>query len=749
MNAETNRYPMRGGGDRLTHHEGIVKEFGIDCYILDREGKCSGPFSAARAREILEVSPFGLLLLRAGCSPIWSEDLEGVALTLSQAPFLGSVPPDAKIVKFERDLFDGSLAFNAAATSHYIEHKAWFETNRSAGRGKILPVVDSSIDLTSHVPTKVRRARKSFSKIVIGSISLMIGVAFLAVWFRSDIGLLLPGNLATRRFPVSLSPYDRADFSTALGSQTNDPAFKQNSLRDSGETSASSLAARSIAVSVRERSPEAMRQLSRVVSAKLGNEPGEYAERMLGLIPYYRYFQQDFLPPPDLVGAQAFAFLEPTRRESHPAWQPIAGLLNAEGSHALTDLAKASRRLEEHVARMGGWTLSATYITDMLWAGSRTGFVADSAGGFSSEVAYWGRPSGLAADSVAGREGAHDLIELLTQLGALANGAMPRSELASYLLARSLAMANLWGAGSGDPQLGRNISALSEGALRQVNEVDAKILELLGSESIQEFSSASLQGRIATRIGFIRALHQESGFLCAPDRSVYGQEFLLQTVRMAGMLAVPLPALHPIYNSCFFKPYSESSESHVAFLEESAALLKYTPSHPAPKSPEWRLFRGRFDQETLSQNPKMNADEKSILREWLSLVAFSSRNITLRERVANALIHQGCAQNGATRGQKATKEHLCLQARWYALEKESVRGRKELLKEIEAAYGLAVASQVFYPWFASLYLEPRLEDDIPSDPKLLARKLDLERYLDAGQPGYATLQWFARQGMQR
>jgi hypothetical protein len=73
----------------------------------------------------------------------------------------------------------------------------------------------------------------------------------------------------------------------------------------------------------------------------------------------------------------------------------------------------------------------------------------------------------------------------------------------------------------------------------------------------------------------------------------------------------------------------------------------------------------------------------------------------------------------------------------------------ELLKEIDASYGLKVANQVFYPWFASLYVEPRIEENMPSEPRALARKLDLDRYIDSGQPGYTTLQWFARQGIQR
>ena len=735
-----------------------MKDSGLDCYILDRDGKCTGPISAARAQELLAVSPFGLLLLRSGYSPIWSEDLEGVSLTLGQAAVSRPVPPDPNLALAKRDLFDGSLAFSAVASAHYTEHKGWFETNRAAGRAKVIPVVDSSIDLISRYPDRARPSGKRFSKVIIGSSTVIVGAAFLGVWFRSawsrsELGGLFSGVVGSRHAPVSQSPYDRVDFGSLGGAQNKDAAGGQSASKGAGDSSAGGLAARSIQISaqtsVRERSPEAMRLLSQVVSAKLAGDPAEFAERMLGLVPYYRFFQPDFIPPPEFVGAQAVAFMEPIRRDQHAAWQPIAGILKPNVSHGLYGLANSSRKLEDHLAKMGSWATSAPLITDALWSGYRRGIVAESSNGISSETAYWGKVSGLAPESVTAREGAQDLIEILTQLGGVAAAGLPRSELGSYLLSRSLAMANVWGAGSGDTQLGRNISALSEGALRQVNEVDSRILKLIATESMETFTPASLQARIAKRIGFIRALHQENGFLCAPDRSPYGLEFLLQTVRLAGMLAVPLPALHPIYNACFFKPFTESSASEVAFQDESAVLLSYNPSIPSPFSPEWRLFKGKFDGAPSGQAPDMSPEDLSILREWLALVAFSSNNSSLRESVARSMVNQDCARAVATRGQKSTKEQICLQARWYALAKSDVSGRKELLKEIDASYGLKVANQVFYPWFASLYIEPRIEENMPSEPRALARKFDLDRYVDSGQPGYTTLQWFARQGMQR
>ena len=729
------------------HHEGVVKDSGLDCYILDRDGKCAGPFTAARAHEILAVSPFGLLLLRAGHSPIWSEDLEGVSLTLGQSLVSRPAPPDPDLALSKRDLFDGSLAFSAVASSHYTEHKAWFETNRAAARAKVIPVVDSSIELISRYPDRPRPLRKRYSKVMIGSSSVIAGFAFIGVWFHSDLGGLFSGVVGSRHASVSQSPYDRADFGSLGGLQNKDASGALSAAKGAGDSGAGGLAARSIQTSVRERSPEAMRQLGQVVSAKLAGDPAEFAERMLGLVPYYRFFQPDFIPPPDLVGAQAVAFMDPMRRNAHPAWQPIASILNTDGLHGLYVLASYSRKLEEHLAQLGGWGSSAPLITDALWSGYRRGVLAEPINGISSEIAYWGNASGLAPDSVAAREGAQDLIEILSQLGGVTTGGLPKSQLGSYLLSRSLAMANVWGAGSGDPQLGRNISAISEGSLRQVNEIDSKILKLIASESTESFTPASLQGRIAKRIGFIRALHQETGFLCAPDRSAFGLEFLLQTVRIAGMLAVPLPALHPIYNACFFKPFSESesSASEVVFQDESAVLLSFTPSIPAPYSPEWRLFKGKFDVARPGQEPEMSAEDLSILREWLTLVAFSSNSSSLREKVAHSLVNEDCARAAA----KSTKEQICLQARWYALEKADISGRKELLKEIESSYGLKVANQVFYPWFASLYVEPRIEDNMPSEPRALARKFDLDRYIDSGQPGYTTLQWFARQGMQR
>jgi len=726
-----------------------VKDSGLDCYILDRDGKCSGPLSAARAQEILAVSPFGLLLLRSGHLPIWSEDLEGVSLTLGQTSVTRPVPPDPNLALSNRDLFDGSLAFSAVASSHYTEHKGWFETNRAAGRARVIPVVDSSIELISRYPDRARPARKRFSKVIVGLTTLIVGVSFVGIWFRSDLGGLFSSGVGSRHTLVSQSPYDRADFGYLGGVQNRDGAGGQSVSKGAGDFSEGGLAARSIQTSVRERSPEAMRQLGQVVSAKLAGHPAEFAERMLGLVPYYRFFQPDFIPPPDFVGAQAIAFMDPIRRDQHAAWQPISGILKPTGLRGLYGVANYSRKLEEHLARLGSWGTSAPLITDALWSGYRRGVVVESNNGIASEIAYWGNASGLAPDSVKAREGAQDLIEILTQLGGVASAGLPGSEFGSYLLSRSLAMANVWGAGSGDTQLGRNISALSEGALRQISEVDSKILKLIANESVETFTPGALQGRIAKRIGFIRALHQETGFLCAPDRSPYGLEFLLQTVRMAGMLAVPLPALHPIYNACFFKPFTEPAASEVAFQDESAVLLSYNPSIPSPQSPEWRLFKGKLDVAHPGQAPDISPEDHSILREWLALVAFSSQSSSLRESVARSMVNHECARTASTRGQKSTKEQICLQARWYALEKSDLRGRKELLKEIDASYGLKVANQVFYPWFASLYVEPRIEENMPSEPRALARKLDLDRYIDSGQPGYTTLQWFARQGIQR
>ncbi len=700
-----------------------------DCYVVQSSGRCLGPMTVAEVKTVIRGITSRYLLLRAGCPPIRSEDIEGLSLVLATSAKVKASPPYSQFPRGLRDLFDGSLAFDVDATAHYQQHKSWFEVQRIHGQtrkngsksNQFAPLSEVSIP---GVQGRGKAGPGRFAKIKSKAGTILAG---LIVGIGITVGSA--GVLQTRgiRFwfdPVKpQSAYESLEFEA-----TDNSAAAPSGVAMDRPGRLTSLSARSANFSV---------HLTQAVAAKIQGDPVAYTQALLSLVPFHKRLGTP-LPEPEVAMAFALAFLDEQARTSHPAWEPMARLVGGDPKLGLPGLALVARQIVDQASVFMGSNAvtSASSAFEVL----RNDLLAGAAMG--PDVFFWGHRSSFDPLSLQVRDGSNNVLALIAKLPELAATAGREPTLRSYLVTKALAASAIWFAGLDNPQLGRNLKALFPPLQGYLGAVDLGIIRSLMDDASTPFSLSAVPIRIAARFDAFMRLQAEHGVLCSKGKSLLAQDQLMQMLRMATLAGVEVPNVNKVDASCWIQPQS-TGLSRSTSVTMGAGLLGFVPAVAAAMGPAFTGAQSPLFERISEQQPGVSL--------WLGLAALASRDRALRHRTSTSVLESmpGCEgwEARTVPGSATPLRGLCLQFAWNALDRAVFTGRLGLLERIQSEFGRKAAEDAFLQWLTDVYMFPRVLPSMPPDPRAFAERVGLGGFLNAADPTYETLQWFGRNGV--
>lgn len=103
--------------------------------------------------------------------------------------------------------------------------------------------------------------------------------------------------------------------------------------------------------SLEARIPPSLGALSKVIEAKLKDDPVAYAEALLNIQGYREILSSDMLPSPELASALIALYLSAESRERHPSWVKLLKTLDDDDKVGLLRIAMETSHLEEMTGR--------------------------------------------------------------------------------------------------------------------------------------------------------------------------------------------------------------------------------------------------------------------------------------------------------------------------------------------------------------------------------------------------------------
>lgn len=671
-----------------------------DCFVTGPEGHLHGPLRVNQARALIETLPLGAGLLRSCQLPVRLEDEQGVRLVLESPSISSDGRPPPPLMR--PDIFNPQFEFSCVATAHYADQRRWFRKRQRRRRA-----ADAQ-----------RMEERRFHQAV------RLHHAEIPIQMRLRSLALRAGVLLTVAFLV-FSPHMLQE----------DVPLGYPSLRAlDGQT-------------LRARSPASLNQLARAVSAKISGDSSTFSEQLLKLLPHHRVFQDSLLPPPIVVVSWALSSLDHSELDTWPVWRPLLALLHRNEASGLAGLAyfsREARRLFEQTVEL---------------ARRRSVQGRALAPGSAARV-YWGLAG---ADSLAQRLLSDVELRFREILGRFERAIhVPKTHrsMEHYFLARTLWVAHLFYGGvrgrfEPDQGVSEQLGRLSE----QLGFPDREIIGTLLDES-QSIVGDDLASILKRRLALARRLHEESGFLCEPGRSVLGIEFLLQTARLAVASGASLPPLRKLFQNCLVRPSRLLPTG--ADLSDSEALLAFLPQQPDGYSLEWQLAVGKDGSQpgwlmrtlrgwpfgvssSFKSGPTGLSFDPRI--QWLTYLAL----ITGEQQAVRELILAVGPE--CSKRVEGVGNPICWRLRWESMGFELQEGASLRLYLEEAArrYALADVQELYFQRLLQHYrgvmqrdMSFQLGQKVRMDPVVFARTHGVERFLDLNRAHLNSLEWYAR-----
>ena len=705
-----------------------------DCYLITSTGACLGPLSVDQAAAHLAKDDDVSLILRAGFAPVPPRDLEGVALILNNRGRSLANEPSSQIPQASQDIFDGRWSFDVDATDHYRQHKAWFESHGIFGglQRKESARVDraplSQDPSPSQSPTKRTKAKRAGRRAAAATLSSIVLMPVL----------ILGAQELRQRWSKPSSSYD--------GFMLEDLSSPARGLTLSSRSDVGGTA-------LGARTGLELEAVQRVAGARLAQDPKAYSRALLDSVPHHGLFPKGTLPSPGVVASFALSFLDADERMGHPSWSPLLQLVGAEGSRqGLMGLASAVGQIQELTgALFHGQIPPYAFLLHNRY--SRSDTAVDL--GAHPERAYWGSGSPAAVSEAQHQEGSLRALKLFAsvpqRVQEFGTTPDPTVDQAAWALRRLLTTRALWqmltwAAARSDGSMAAETMRVAQDFWSDLLPIDSEIARLLEREAATPWSRVELAARVAARMAALARMQQTSGFLCRPEESILGQEFLLQTMRMAILAHGTLPEWSSVWGNCWIHSSLSPLDAQGSTTPGVQVWFKFAPMGPDPRGQEAQQWPAHVEAYVAKSKVLESEGDRQKFR-WVAATVLAGPDSVWRRRVLGTILslEPTCAA-GPSGPAEVAADPVCWGLLWEGKPDVTFAQRGTVLDGVASAYGRSVAQRVLWQGLVGLYLGNFAEAETGQVPLVapmdLLRKHNMVSYVEPGDVSWRALGWY-------